>query len=106
MNTEDAWKNWWDSEGRSMERLPHHDAVDHLASMTRIAWLNGAFGAADEIERLRSALLELREAADAVSWTETLTVAAFERVRIAEKVADEILGRKAGRVPMEDECGG
>lgn len=62
--------------------------------------------AADEIERLRSALLELREAADAVSWTETLTVAAFERVRIAETVADEILGRKAGRVPMEDECGG
>lgn len=37
-----------------MERLPHHDAVDHLASMTRIAWLNGAFGAADEIERLRA----------------------------------------------------
>lgn len=62
--------------------------------------------AADEIERLRAALLELREAADAVSWTETLTVSAFERVRIAETVADEILGRKAGRVPMEDECGG
>lgn len=54
MNTEDAWKNWWDSEGRNMERLPHHDAVDHLASMTRIAWLNGAFDAADEIERLRT----------------------------------------------------
>jgi len=65
-----------------------------------------AWEVADEIERLRSALLELREAADAVSWTETLTVAAFERVRIAETVADEILGRKAGRVPMEDECGG
>jgi len=59
MNTEDAWKNWWDSEGRSMERLPHHDAVDHLASMTRIAWLNGAFGAADEIERLRARVAEL-----------------------------------------------
>ena len=65
-----------------------------------------AWEVADEIERLRSALLELREAADAVSWTETLTVAAFERVRIAETVADEILGRKPGRVPMEDECGG
>lgn len=62
--------------------------------------------AASEIERLRAALLELREAADAVSWTETLTVSAFERVRIAESVADEILGRKPGRVPMEDECGG
>lgn len=106
MNTEQAWRTWWDAEGKRMERLPHHDAVDHMASVTRIAWLNGAFGAADDIERLRAALLELREASDAVSWTETLTVSAFERVRIAESVADEILGRKPGRVPMEDECGG
>lgn len=52
MNTEDEWFEWWQSEGRHMERLPHHDAMDHLASMTRIAWLNGAFKAADEIDRL------------------------------------------------------
>lgn len=54
MTTEEAWRNWWDAEGKHMERLPHHDAADHTASVTRIAWLNGAFGAADEIERLRN----------------------------------------------------
>jgi len=53
MNTEQAWKTWWDAEGKHMERLPHHDAVDHMASVTRIAWLNGAFESADEIERLQ-----------------------------------------------------
>lgn len=56
MTTEEAWRTWWDAEGKHMERLPHHDAVDHMASVTRIAWLNGAFGAAEEIERLRAEL--------------------------------------------------
>ncbi len=44
-----------------MERLLHHDAVDHMASVTRIAWLNGAFSAADEIERLRQERDEARQ---------------------------------------------
>jgi hypothetical protein len=61
MNTEDQWKAWWELEGRNAQRLPHHDAVDHLASMTRIAWLNGAFYAADEIERLRAERDEVRQ---------------------------------------------
>ena len=43
-----------------MERLPHHNAIDHMASVTRIAWLNGAFAAADEIERLRAERDEAR----------------------------------------------
>ena len=60
MNTEEAWKAWWDAEGKRMERLPHHDAMDHMASVTRIAWLNGAFEAADEIERLRKERDEAR----------------------------------------------
>lgn len=59
-DTEEAWKAWWDAEGRRMERLPHHDAMDHMASVTRIAWLNGAFEAADEIERLRAERDEAR----------------------------------------------
>ena len=59
-NTEEAGKAWWDAEGRRMERLPHHDAMDHMASVTRIAWLNGAFEAADEIERLRAERDEAR----------------------------------------------
>ena len=53
MNTEEAWRTWWDAEGKHMERLPHHNAIDHMASVTRIAWLNGAFEAADQIDRLR-----------------------------------------------------
>ncbi len=53
MTTEEAWRTWWDEEGKHMERLRHHNAVEHMASVTLIAWLNGAFGAADEIERLR-----------------------------------------------------
>ena len=61
MNTEEAWGEWWKSEGRHMKRLAHHDVTDHVASMTRIAWLNGAFGAADEIERLRKERDEVRE---------------------------------------------
>lgn len=84
-----------------------HDIVARLREADGGYFVRQLFTeAADEIERLRAALLELREAADAVSWTETLTVSSFERVRIAESVADEILGRKPGRVPMEDECGG
>ena len=54
MSAEEAWKTWWEAEGKHMERLPHHNAIDHMASVTRIAWLNGAFEAADEIERLRA----------------------------------------------------
>jgi hypothetical protein len=54
MSAEEAWKTWWEAEGKHMKRLPHHNAMDHMASVTRIAWLNGAFGAADEIERLRA----------------------------------------------------
>lgn len=61
MTTEEAWRTWWDAEGKHMERLPHHDAVDHMASVTKIAWLNGAFGAAEEIDRLRAERDELRE---------------------------------------------
>ena len=60
MSAEEAWKTWWEAEGKHMKRLPHHNAMDHMASVTRIAWLNGAFGAADEIERLRAERDEAR----------------------------------------------
>lgn len=60
MNTEEAWRTWWDAEGKHMERLPHHNAIDHMASVTRIAWLNGAFDAADKIDRLRQERDEAR----------------------------------------------
>lgn len=64
MNTEEAWRTWWEAEGKHMERLPHHNAIDHMASVTRIAWLNGAFDAADQIDRLlneRNAFKEKRD---------------------------------------------
>ena len=60
MSAEEAWRTWWEAEGKHMKRLPHHNAMDHMASVTRIAWLNGAFGAADEIERLRAERDEAR----------------------------------------------
>ena len=60
MSAEEAWRTWWEAEGKHMKRLPHHNGMDHMASVTRIAWLNGAFGAADEIERLRAERDEAR----------------------------------------------
>ena len=60
MSAEEAWRTWWQAEGKQMKVLPHHNAMDHMASVTRIAWLNGAFGAADEIERLRAERDEAR----------------------------------------------
>ena len=60
MSAEEAWRTWWDAEGKHMERLPHHNAIDHMASVTRIAWLNGAFDAADKIDRLRQERDEAR----------------------------------------------
>lgn len=89
MNTEQAWRTWWDAEGKHMERLPHHDAVDHMASVTRIAWLNGAFGAADEIERLREALrIEQEEsAACAIDRKETQRERDEARREVCEWVA-------------------
>ena len=80
MNTEQAWRTWWDAEGKHMERLPHHHAVDHMASVTRIAWLNGAFEAADEIERLRASIAEANA---------YMAAAAFEIERLRDERAKE-----------------
>jgi hypothetical protein len=77
-----------------MERLPHHDAVDHMASVTRIAWLNGAFGAADEIERLRKERDELQKWKDAHNtfWRDRA-----ERRDAMREAADEIERLRAER---------
>lgn len=90
MNTEDEWKAWWESEGRNAQRLPHHDVVDHLASMTRIAWLNGAFKAADEIERLRAERDEARQERDGYLEGNRQTLAALaEANEIAKRYKAE-----------------
>lgn len=84
MNTEQAWRTWWDAEGKHMERLPHHDAVDHMASVTRIAWLNCAFEAADEIERLRADVMCLKY--QNAEFVRNLTMAQDERnAAVAER---------------------
>jgi hypothetical protein len=70
MNAEEAWRTWWEAEGKHMERLLHHDAVDHMASVNRIAWLNGAFGATEEIDRLRQQRDDARRACKA--WESNL----------------------------------
>jgi uncharacterized small protein (DUF1192 family) len=56
MNTEHDWLVWWHDEGSGMRPVNGQDHEEHVRDMTRIAWLNGAFGAADEIERLRTQL--------------------------------------------------
>ena len=49
MNTEHDWLVWWHDEGSGMRPVNGQDHESHVRDMTRIAWLNGAFGAADEI---------------------------------------------------------
>ena len=54
MNTEHDWLVWWHDEGSGMRPVNGQDHESHVRDMTRIAWLNGAFSFADEIERLRA----------------------------------------------------
>jgi len=56
MNTEHDWLVWWHDEGSGMRPVNGQDHESHVRDMTRIAWLNGAFSFADEIERLRTQL--------------------------------------------------
>lgn len=65
MNTEHDWLVWWHDEGSGMRPINGQDHESHVRDMTRIAWLNGAFGAADEIERLRAERDEARRASAA-----------------------------------------
>jgi len=60
MNTEHDWLVWWHDEGSGMRPVNGQDHESHVRDMTRIAWLNGAFGAADEVERLREERDEAR----------------------------------------------
>jgi hypothetical protein len=66
MNTEHDWLVWWHDEGSGMRPVNGQDHESHVRDMTHIAWLNGAFGAADEIERLRAERDEARQERDAV----------------------------------------
>lgn len=61
MNTEHDWLVWWHDEGSGMRPVNGQDHEEHVRDMTRIAWLNGAFSAADEIERLRAERDEVRQ---------------------------------------------
>ena len=61
MNTEHDWTVWWHDEGSGMRPLKGQDHESHVRDMTRIAWLNGAFDAADKIERLRAERDEIAE---------------------------------------------
>lgn len=81
MNTEEAWRAWWDAEGKHMERLPHHNAIDHMASVTRIAWLNGAFEASDQIERLREERDKANRHADQYAQRNAVLVVEIDKVR-------------------------
>ena len=69
MNTEHDWLVWWHDEGSGMRPVNGQDHESHVRDMTRIAWLNGSFGAADEIERLRAERDEARRRL-CIEWTE------------------------------------
>jgi len=66
MNTEHDWLVWWHDEGSGMRPVNGQDHEEHVRDMTRIAWLNGAFGAADEIERLRAERDEARRRTNSI----------------------------------------
>jgi hypothetical protein len=67
MNTEHDWTVWWNNEGSGMRPLNGQDHESHVRDMTRIAWLNGAFGSADKIDRLRAELADVcRKSAQAL----------------------------------------
>ena len=66
MNTEHDWLVWWHDEGSGMRPVNGQDHESHVRDMTRIAWLNGAFGAADEIERLRKERDEARRRTNSI----------------------------------------
>ena len=66
MNTEHDWLVWWHDEGSGMRPVNGQDHESHVRDMTRIAWLNGAFGAADEIERLRAERDEARRRTNSI----------------------------------------
>ena len=87
MNTEHDWLVWWHDEGSGMRPVNGQDHEEHVRDMTRIAWLNGAFGAADEIERLRKKLLGEENAYD-ILRLENERIRA-ELVTVSNKLTDE-----------------
>ena len=66
MNTEHDWLVWWHDEGSGMRPVNGQDHESHVRDMTRIAWLKGAFGAADDIERLRKERDEARRRTNSI----------------------------------------
>ncbi len=68
MNTEHDWLVWWHDEGSGMRPVNGQDHESHVRDMTRIAWLNGAFDAADKIERLRAERDEARREVCNLLW--------------------------------------
>ena len=87
MNTEHDWLVWWHDEGSGMRPVNGQDHEEHVRDMTRIAWLNGAFGAAGEIERLRKKLLGEENAYD-ILRLENERIRA-ELVTVSNKLTDE-----------------
>ena len=60
-----AFSQWWYDEGSGMPPLPGHDLEKHTERMTEIAWLNGAYVAANGLKQ-EMADLELRARVEAL----------------------------------------
>lgn len=53
------FEQWWFSEGSSLAPKPGEDASEHTYRMTKLAWSNGAYCAAEEHVRLAGEVARL-----------------------------------------------
>ena len=52
MTLEEAFSNWWESEGFNMVPIVIKEDYDRIRSMCSIAWSNGAYTMGREIQKL------------------------------------------------------
>ena len=76
-----AWKRWWDQEGSGMRPLSTEDTEQFAERITEIAWSNGAYARADEIERLRAELSKKVEELAAAWMVKDVLLAELAKVR-------------------------
>lgn len=76
-----AWRRWWDQEGSAERPLPNEDTEQFAERITEIAWSNGAYARADEIDRLRAELSKKIEELDAAWMVKDVLLAELAKVR-------------------------
>ena len=49
---QEAFERWWHTEGSGMLRHNDEDVAEWVQRMTEIAWMNGAYAARDDADRV------------------------------------------------------